>query len=72
MIVTIKKDNDIKKVTKGAYENFYKDAGYTIEKNVKEEKPKSVEVKKVVDVEPKVATKAEEPKIEESKKEDKK
>jgi hypothetical protein len=39
---------------------------------VKEEKPKSAEVMKIVDVEPKVATKAEEPKIEESKKEDKK
>lgn len=67
MIVTIKKDNDIKKVTNGAYENFYKALGYTIDKKVKDEKPKDVEVKKVVDVEPKVETKAEEPKKEDKK-----
>lgn len=39
MIVTIKHDKDVKKVTKGAYENFYKNMGYEI---VNEKKPKEV------------------------------
>lgn len=46
MVVTIKKDSDVKRVTKGAYENFYKGMGYTIEKGKQESKPlyKDVEV----------------------------
>lgn len=66
-MVTIKKDNDIKKVTKGAYENFYKDLGYKLEKKLKDEKPKGFEFKKTVDIEPKKEDKAEEPKKEDNK-----
>lgn len=52
MIVTIKKDNSVKRVTKGAYENFYKGLGYKIDKKGKEEAPKKQEFKKVIDIEP--------------------
>lgn len=46
MIVTIKKDKDMKKVTKGAYDNLYKGMGYTLVNKKQEPKPsyKDVEV----------------------------
>lgn len=39
MIVTIKKDKNMKKVTKGAYDNLYKGMGYTIVNQKQESKP---------------------------------
>lgn len=45
MIVTIKKGENVKKVTKGAYDNLYRSLGFEI---LNEKKPKEVkEVKEV-------------------------
>ena len=46
MIVTIKKGENVKKVTKGAYDNLYRSLGFEI---LNEKKPKEVkEVKETV------------------------
>ena len=44
-MITIRKDNTIKTVTRGAYESFYKPLGYTVERSVKKEPVKVQEVK---------------------------
>ena len=44
-MITIRKDNTIKTVTRGAYESFYKPLGYTVERSVKKESVKVQEVK---------------------------
>ncbi len=44
-MITIRKDNTTKTVTRGAYESFYKPFGYTVEKSVKKEPVKVQEIK---------------------------
>lgn len=44
-MITIRKDNTIKTVTRGAYESFYKPLGYTVERSVKKELVKVQEIK---------------------------
>lgn len=44
-MITVRKDNTIKTVTRGAYESFYKPLGYTVENSVKKEPVKVQETK---------------------------
>ena len=44
-MITIRKDNTTKTVTRGAYESFYKPLGYTVKNSVKKEPVKVQEIK---------------------------